>query len=72
MAPAADRVLRERQRQRRRARKASELKGERMRREMTRRSKPCKQMLCAFRKACYLRLAEVHTLNAPSPFAAIV
>lgn len=71
MAPAVD-ALRERQRQRRRARKATELKSERMRQEMTRRSKPCKQMLCTHFNACYLRLAEVHTLNAFTPTAAFV
>ena len=72
MAPAAERALRERQRQRRRARKAIEIESERMRQEMTRRSKPRKQMLCTLGKACYLRLAEVHTLNALSPTAAVV
>lgn len=72
MAPAADRALRERQRQRRKARKATELKSERMRQEMTRGRKLRKQMLCMPVKACYLRLAEVHTLNAPSPISAIV
>lgn len=72
MAPAAERALRERQRQRRRARKAIEIESERMRQEMTRHLKLRKQMLCTLRNACYLRLAEVHTLNAFTPTAASV
>lgn len=72
MAPAAERALGERQRRRHRARKATELRSERMPQDMTRGPKLRKQMCGAPCKACYLRLAEVHTLNAPSPSAAVV
>lgn len=72
MAPAAERALGERQRQRRTARKATELENERMRQEMTRRSKLRKQMLTRVPRRASFAVAEVHALNAPTPIAAVV